>query len=100
MLLEDQVRGAREDIVRSHEEIFLEAFFLAPVISGQDLLIGLRARIHDGGGALVSLELRRIPEQVLGLVEHGKHCLTARRGPAAEYVEEDVAIDKIGRILW
>src|SRR3546814_7447456 len=28
MLLEDQVRGAREDIVRSHEEIFLEAFFL------------------------------------------------------------------------
>src|SRR3546814_4546131 len=29
MLLEDQVRGAREDIVRSHEEIFLEAFFLA-----------------------------------------------------------------------
>src|SRR3546814_14154385 len=60
MLLEDQVRGAREDIVRSHEEILLEAFFLAPVLSGQDLLIGLRARIHDVGGAYVALELHQL----------------------------------------
>src|SRR3546814_4717341 len=99
MLLEDQVRGAREDIVRSHEEIFLEAFFLAPVISGQDLLIGLRARIHDVGGAFVALELHRIPEQVLGLLEHGQHCLAARRGPAAEYGDDAVAVDQLGRLL-
>jgi hypothetical protein len=62
VFFEDEVGRAREDVIRAQQEDAFVAFLFGPLQRGQNLLIRLRARIHDIGRAFVALELHRVPK--------------------------------------
>ena len=85
VLLDDEVRGAGEDVVGAEQEERLRALLLPQVVQcGDDLLVGGGTGVEDVVGRFQPLVLHRVEQQRVVALEDRQHRLAGRRGPAAE----------------
>jgi len=98
--LQDLIRRARVNVVRSFKHPPLHSDFVHQVLnSGNRLLIRRRAGVDDVSRRLFSFVLHRIKEQAVVLFENREHGFSGDRRPAAKNYSDLVFLQQLMSLL-